>query len=81
MKKKVDDNDEPIIVENPFRRHLQQSFVNKKFNPPQKVLYGFKPVNLLNTFLDDVPGTIIHFILHITLLCTKFDVDSECLNS
>ena len=55
--KKVDNEEESIIPENPFRRHIEQHLVKKKFNPPKKVLYGFKPVNLLNTFLDDVPGT------------------------
>ena len=28
----------------------------KKFEPPEEVLYGFHPVNVLSTYLDSVPG-------------------------
>ena len=41
---------------NPFKVQLERRFKFRNFDPPQKVLYGFKPVNILKTFLDDVPG-------------------------
>ena len=41
---------------NPFKVQLERRFKLRNFDPPQKVLYGFKPVNILKTFLDDVPG-------------------------
>ena len=70
--KKADVDDDSILAENPFRRHLEKSLVNKKFNPPKKVLYGFKPVNLLNTFLDDIPGIVI------CTICTIFNCIPCC---
>ena len=63
---KVDDNNDNSDSDegNVFRKHLVNKFRKKatpkqrKFEPPEKVYYGFKPVKVsaLNSFLDSVPG-------------------------
>ena len=41
--------------ENPFRKHLKERLKKKKFDPPGpgEVVYGFQPVNILSSFLDE----------------------------
>ena len=53
----VEEKSDEIDGGNIFRKHLVKRFKEKKkFEPPEEVLYGFHPVNVLSTYLDTVPG-------------------------
>ena len=47
-------NDE--VNQNPFKNYLGKRIKQRKFNSPKDIVYGFKPVNVLKTFLDKIPG-------------------------
>ena len=54
----VDEKSDDVGGGNLFREHLVKRFKEKKkFEPPEEVLYGFHPVNVLSTYLDSVPGS------------------------
>ena len=47
---------EEEVSENPFKNYLGKRIKQRKFKSPQDIVYGFKPVNVLKTFLDKIPG-------------------------
>ena len=49
-------NDE--VSENPFKNYLGKRIKQRRFNSPKDIVYGFKPVNVLKTFLDKIPGNL-----------------------
>ena len=44
--------------ENPFKNYLGKRIKQRRFNSPKDIVYGFKPVNVLKTFLDKIPGNL-----------------------
>ena len=47
---------EEEVSENPFKNYLGKRIKQRKFKSPKDIMYGFKPVNVLKTFLDKIPG-------------------------
>ena len=54
---KVDKKATEKVTENPFKNYLGKRTKQRKFfSSPKNILYGFKPVNMIKTFLDKIPG-------------------------